>query len=135
NRVYVTAAHSRAFGGPYGILYCLDATRAELVWKFDAGGKLKQGFSTPCVADGRVYFGEGWHQDEECKFFCVSADKGELIWEFTTTSHTESSPCVASGKVFFGAGDDGLYCLDAVTGKERWHYQKELHIDANPIVV
>jgi outer membrane protein assembly factor BamB len=42
---------------------------------------------------------------------------------------------VAGGRVFFGAGDDGLYCVEAATGKELWHYQNQLHIDANPVVV
>src|SRR5262249_5531320 len=34
-----------------------------------------------------------------------------------------------------GAGDDGLYCLDALTGKPCWHFREPLHVDTNPLVV
>src|SRR5262249_54009841 len=37
--------------------------------------------------------------------------------------------------VFFGSGDDGVFCLDAVTGAERWHYKAPVHVDASPAVV
>jgi outer membrane protein assembly factor BamB len=47
---------------------------------------------------------------------------------------------VADGRVYFGAGDEGLYCLDAGSGKKLWQYpgpdaRDGLHIDANPTVV
>jgi outer membrane protein assembly factor BamB len=41
---------------------------------------------------------------------------------------------VVNGKVYFGAGDDGLYCVDAATGKQVWHFEG-LHVDASPAVV
>jgi outer membrane protein assembly factor BamB len=40
---------------------------------------------------------------------------------------------VVDGKVYFGAGDDGVYCVDAETGKEVWHYPG-LHVDTSPTV-
>src|SRR5262249_49293247 len=91
-------------------------------------------FSTPYVAEGRLYIGEGFHQDKFCRLFCLDAATGKKQWEFQTTSHTESSPCVVQGKVYFGAGDDGVYCLSAVGGQEIWHYTG-LHVDCNPLVV
>ena len=53
-----------------------------------------------------------------CKLYCIHAAKGEKLWEFATKGHTESSPRVIDGRVYFGAGDDGLYCVDAITGEE-----------------
>jgi outer membrane protein assembly factor BamB len=41
---------------------------------------------------------------------------------------------VANGKVFFGAGDDGVYCLDAQTGKKCWRFAGPFHIDSSPAV-
>jgi outer membrane protein assembly factor BamB len=136
DRVYVATAHpGGVFGKPFGKLYCLGRDRHEVVWTFDDGGAMKQAFSSPCLADGKLYVGEGFHQDADCKLYCVDAATGQKLWDFSTGSHTESSPCVAAGKVFFGAGDDGVYCLDAATGKEVWHFQDGVHVDASPAVV
>ncbi len=133
DRVYIAAVHPSTFH-PGGAVYGVDRTSGKLLWTFNNGGKMKQVFSSPCLADGRLYVGEGFHQDQGCKLYCLDAATGKRLWDFETTSHTESSPCVAAGKVYFGAGDDGLFCLDAADGKESWHYPG-LHVDANPLVV
>jgi outer membrane protein assembly factor BamB len=131
--VYIGAAHQRGFSQRGGV-YCLDRHTGEERWVFNAGGEMKPVFSSPCIAEGRLYVGEGFHQDAECKLYCINAKDGTKLWDFPTQSHTESSPCVDGGRVFFGAGDDGVYCVDAVTGKERWHF-RGLHVDSSPAVV
>ena len=123
-----------------GVLYCLNRDTGKEIWHFDNEGKMRQPHSTPCVADGRVYIGEGFHEDAGCRLFCLDATNGKKLWDFETNSHTESSPRVADGKLFFGAGDDGLYCLHAESGKKLWQYpppgsREGLHIDASPTVV
>jgi outer membrane protein assembly factor BamB len=130
DHIYVAAAHDSVFKS-YGALYCLDRATGDLRWTFHDGKKMKPAFSSPCIADGRLFIGEGFHQDSNCKLYCLRADTGTKVWEFPTGSHTESSPCVWEGKVYCGAGDDGLYCLDAATGKEVWHF-RGFHIDAGP---
>jgi outer membrane protein assembly factor BamB len=117
---------------PFGKVYCLDRLTGKLIWSFKSDKKL---FSSPCLAEGRIYFGEGFHEDCFCKLYCLDAATGKKLWEFETESHTESSPCVSDGKVFFGAGDDGLYCLNALTGEKIWQLKDRLHIDASPLVV
>jgi len=42
--------------------------------------------------------------------------------QFKTNSHAEGPPTIKDGRVYFGAGDDGLYCLDAITGKQIWQF-------------
>ena len=123
-----------------GTLYCLDRDRGTEVWRFNDDGRMRPPHSTPCVADGRVYIGEGFHENAGCRLFCVDGATGKKVWAFETNSHTESSPSVVAGKVFFGAGDDGLYCLDAVSGKKLWQYpdpqsREGLHVDASPTVI
>lgn len=134
DRVYVAAIQGAGLS-TFGVLYALELSSGKELWKFDAEEELKQIFSTPCLADGKLYFGEGLHKDQVCRLFCVDAATGKEVWRFETQSHTESSPCVADGKVFFGAGNDGLYACDATTGKKLWQYQPGVHIDANPTVV
>jgi outer membrane protein assembly factor BamB len=132
-RVYVGVVFPSVFKDS-GAVYCVERKTGKELWMFNDGGDMKDVFSSPCVADGRLYIGEGFHQHADCKMYCLDAASGKKLWEFKTASHTESTPCVSQGKVFFGAGDDGLYCLDAATGQEEWH-MKGLHVDANPLVI
>ncbi|MHB1425654.1 MAG: outer membrane protein assembly factor BamB family protein [Gemmataceae bacterium] len=132
-RVYIGVVLPSVFG-PSGAIYCVDRKTGKEIWMFNDAGDMKNVFSSPCVADGRLYVGEGFHQHADCKLYCLDAATGKKIWDFATASHTESTPCVSGGKVYFGAGDDGLYCLDAESGKEKWHV-KGLHVDVNPLVI
>lgn len=132
-RVYIGAVLPSAFGSS-GVVYCVDRKTGREIWMFNDDGNMKPVFSSPCVADGRVYIGEGFHQHADCKLYCLDSLTGKKLWDFPTASHTESTPCVLGGKVFFGAGDDGLYCLDAVTSEKIWHLEG-LHVDASPLVI
>jgi outer membrane protein assembly factor BamB len=138
NRIYVSVAHKVGLD-TFGRIYCLDRTSRKILWAKDDDGGMKQMISSPWVEDGRLYVGEGFHDDKRCKLYCLSADTGEKLWEFQTDSQTESSPCVAGGKVFFGAGNDGLFALDARTGKKVWQYPGEpkpkrlLRFGASPV--
>jgi outer membrane protein assembly factor BamB len=133
-RVYIGAIRDAGLA-PAGAVYCLEEKTGREVWKFDDDGEMKHMVSSPCLADGRLYLGEGMHANPVCKFYCLDAATGRKLWHFAAEGHIESSPCVADGKVYFGAGDDGLFCLDAVTGKKRWHFRESVHVDTSPMVV
>ena len=128
-RVYIAAAQGSFFSSG-GAVYCLDANSGNVLWQYSTSVQI---FSSPTVAGGRVYVGEGFHQDTDCNLHCLDANNGSVIWDFKTASHVESSPFVSQGKVYFGAGDDGVYCVDALEGKEIWHYPS-LHVDMSPAV-
>jgi outer membrane protein assembly factor BamB len=132
--VYVAAIRDAGLSTS-GVVYCLNRDSGKLVWQFDDEGEMQHMYSSPCLADGRLYLGEGMHANQVCKFYCLDAATGKKLWQFPTTGHIESSPCVADGKVFFAAGDDGLYCLDAVTGARRWQYEAAIHVDTSATVV
>jgi outer membrane protein assembly factor BamB len=133
-RIYVGVIHDVGFSA-VGAVYCLERATGKVVWKFDDQGRMQHMFSSPCFSEGRIYIGEGMHQNFECKLYCLNAETGAKLWDFEVGNHIESSPCVADGRVFFGAGDDGLYCLDAKTGRTCWHFQEPLHVDSSPAVV
>jgi outer membrane protein assembly factor BamB len=132
-RVYIGATIGTAF--PKGVVYCIDRSTGKLLWNTEKTIKKMKSvsISSPVLADGKLFIGEGFHQDVDCKVYAIDAETGKPVWTFQTGSHTESSPYVIGGKVYIGAGDDGMYCLDASDGKEVWHYNG-LHIDANPVV-
>lgn len=132
-RIYVGVIHDVGLSTA-GAVYCLERASGKIRWKFDDEGKMQHMFSSPCLSIGRLYIGEGMHQNFECKLYCLNADSGVKLWDFEVGNHIESSPFVAEGKVFFGAGDDGVYCLDAKNGRLCWHFQEPLHVDTSPAV-
>jgi outer membrane protein assembly factor BamB len=141
-RLFVAACHLNAISDDksYGVVFCLKSADGSVVWstKDRISNKRKNlkpvSISSPFLADGKLYVGEGFHQDTHCSLYRLDAAKGTDDWQFQTQSHTESSPVVADGKVFFGAGDNGVFAVDARTGKEVWNHPG-LHIDASPLVV
>jgi outer membrane protein assembly factor BamB len=133
DRLYVGAAHGNA-RGPFGAVYCLDLATGKPLWTFSRDGLMKQVYSSPVLDSGRLYVGEGLHEDADCRMYCLDAATGRELWSFPTHSHTESSPRVAGGCVFFGAGDDGVYGLDAASGDLRWRFPGR-HVDTTPAVV
>ena len=127
--VYVSAAQGSFFSSG-GAVYCLNTYNGHNFWRLEGPVQI---FSSPTVVEGRVYVGEGFHQDADCHLYCLDANNGRLLWKFKTASHVESTPFVSQGKVYFGAGNDGVYCLDALKGKEIWHYPS-IHVDISPAV-
>jgi outer membrane protein assembly factor BamB len=138
-----------------GAVYCVNAADGRAAgdqvqkaggrtWRFTADGTLKPVFSSPTIAGGRLYVGEGYHQDQNCRLFCLDARTGELpLWTFPTASHVESSPCLVGSRLFIGAGDDGILCLDlddlsagdeqAAVPKQIWQFPN-VHVDGSCLV-
>ncbi len=105
------------------VMVRLDRHTGLKTWEcFGENDDLRQMISTPCLAKGKLYFGEGFHDDKSCHVFCVNAETGDEVWRFKTGGQTESSPTVVNGKIYIGAGNDGVYCLDAMTGAKIWKY-------------
>lgn len=128
-RVFVGGSFASVFFRG-GNIYCLDEATGKILWRFQTAQQI---FSSPAVADGRVYCGEGLHSDGNSCLYCIDATSGTLVWKFQTKSHVESSPAVVDGKVFFGAGEDGVFCLTADKGEVVWHFEG-VHVDVGPAV-
>lgn len=121
-----------------GRILGVNRTTGKIEWAFDAPG-MRQVYCTPAVANGKVYCGEGMHEHKGCRLFCAKTADGSAAWDpqfKTEKGHTEGKPVVVGDKVYFPAGDDGLICADANTGKQVWQYtgkgNDDVHIDAPP---
>lgn len=81
--------------------------------------------SSPAVADGKLFFGDGMHQTDGANLHCLRADKGLPVWLLPvpgTLVHLEGSPTIAGNRVFSGGGAAGVICVDlarvTLDGKE-----------------
>ena len=86
-------------------------------------------YSSPAVADGRVYVGSG-----DDKVYCLDASTGTQVWNYTTGNIVDSSPAVADGRVYVGSYDGRVYCLDASTGAQVWNYTTGNYVFSSPAV-
>jgi outer membrane protein assembly factor BamB len=109
-------------------LYCLDAATGKKVWDFATTSHTE---SSPCVADGKVYFGAG-----DDGIFCLDAGTGREVWHFKGL-HVDTSPAVAGNRLYAGNGYGEAYeifCLNAADGKRVWRRRTELPVWGSPVV-
>ncbi len=113
-------------------LYCLNADTGRKLWDFTAAGHLE---STPCIADGLVYFSAG-----DDGVYCRDAATGAARWHYTASIHVDSNLVVAKGMVYAGSGLSRSYgvteifCLDAENGKLIWRLPTDLPAWGSPQV-
>lgn len=128
NMVYIGSTDS--YGENGNAVYCLNASTGEKIWEFVEGSSEWGAYSSPAVADGKIYVGSGDH-----KVYCLDAFTGVKLWEFLTNGEIPSSPAVADGKVYIGSHDGFVYCLNASTGAELWSHVTSDMIMSSPAVV
>ncbi len=108
------------------VLYCLNATTGEILWKkaFEKEYRNEHGDgtrATPTVSDGLVYL-----LGARGKLLCLNALDGQVVWEkqfthapewaYSGSILIEGDLAVASG----GKSDGALVAFDRKTGKEVW---------------
>jgi outer membrane protein assembly factor BamB len=84
------------FTGMPGWVYCLDASTFTLIWQIDlrvadrtmnqpVNNPLADSWSSPVVAQGRVYVGCGEGESQAYGFvYCLDAANGHVIWLYST---------------------------------------------------
>lgn len=110
-------------------------TPGQMLWRFTDDGNLKPVFSSASIFGGRMYFGEGYHQDANCRLFCLEPHSGKPLWGANTSSHVESPPTIVNNKLYVGAGDDGLYAFDLQAEEpQKFVWQRPgIHLDSSPV--
>ena len=96
-------AEAIVIGGRDRSVHALDPDSGELLWSFDAAGKID---SSPVVAGDRVYFGSN-----DGAVYGVNLKSGDAEWQFDTGSPITASPAVAAGRLVIGTVDGTLFCF------------------------
>ena len=131
--IYLAASHQHGFQRG-GAVYALDPRSGKTRWVYHHDGDMLPTVSTPLLARGLLFVGEGMHNNFSCRLHAIDARTGACRWTFPTTDHVEGGAAIANELVLVPAGNDGLYALDMATGQQRWNFRADLHIDSTPCV-
>jgi eukaryotic-like serine/threonine-protein kinase len=120
-----------------GIAYCLNATDGSSIWNYTVQARTQGRYgsgapaigSSMAVAGGYVYFGS-----YDRNVYCLKAETGDKVWNFTTGNTVESSPSISNGYVYIGSWDGNVYCLDALTGSKIWNYTTGSQVESSPAI-
>jgi outer membrane protein assembly factor BamB len=97
------------FGCDDGKVYALNITGSlpALKWFYPTNGQIR---STPCVADGKVFFGS-YYTDHA--LFAVNKITGGLVWKYSLASNyaITTTPAFFGGIVFFTGSYSKAYAL------------------------
>jgi len=115
-----------------GLLQSFPPGGLKILWRAPVGA----GFSSPCVAQGRVYVTDSQvtRTNAHENVRCFDGTTGKPSWIHTqSVEYPEwarnpdqpagpvSTPVVAHGKIYTLGRISDLVCLDAVTGRLLWH--------------
>ena len=125
--IHVTIFDDKLYAGGIDGLYCLNMENGGLIWKYPTDYGIS---STPCIANGFVYFTEG------AIVYCLNATSGEKIWDFTGYYGIRSSPAYADGKIYIVQESwvGKLYCLDADSGEKIWNFTTVSSVGCSPAI-
>ena len=94
----------------------------KVLWKIPMTDK---GHSVPSVAKGKVYLLD--HKDKKDIIKCLNLKTGKEIWKKDYPNQTRQrwgftrvQPLVDDGLVYVISRKGQVFCLDAITGKEKW---------------
>ena len=115
------------FGSRAGFLYCLDASRGNLLWKMDH--KVSWVISTPAIQDSILVTGTS-----DGRFVqAIHLQTGKQLWRTRTAAVVWSSPIIVNGIVYAADFDGQLYCLDLLTGKRISEFLAGERIMSSPV--
>jgi outer membrane protein assembly factor BamB len=106
-----------------GTAYCIDPVAQKIVWQVSPDGAAAMGSNTssPCVANGRVYFGT-----TAGRLHILDARDGAVFRTLDIGSPILSPLTLANDSIYLQALDAVLRCID-LGGNERWrwdHYRR-----------
>lgn len=136
-----------------GVLDALPDTGLEVRWRYPVG----LGFSSPMVADGRVFVTGAELLEPKVResIVCLDAKSGERLWSRSAfvddypdwifqkdqQRGPGSTPVARGGKVYALGGFGAFACLDAATGAVVWHRSlhgdyklRDFPLDASPLI-
>jgi outer membrane protein assembly factor BamB len=125
----VIAGNNLYLAGGNGVLSCIDKSTGKPKWRvlFDNTavfiGERRYDFadyyhSSPLIQGNTIYLGSG-----NSRVQAFNADKGDLLWSFTTGDIIHNTPVIAGNLLYVGSFDGYMYALDNQTGQLAWKFK------------
>jgi len=111
-----TTTGTVVYANTRGIVKAVRLDNGEPLWATPTKGKI---FSTPCLADQKVYIGS-----TDKNIYCLDLHTGKILWKYPTGKSVVASPVVLDNIVYIGGSDNTFRALDAKDGKLIWEYDK-----------
>lgn len=98
-------------------LYCFSAdpkAKQRVLWSQSTPYLKLPTVSSPALADGKLIFGDGMHQNHGSFLHCLRAENGMPLWQLPVIGelvHLEGAPTIAGGKAYIGTGSGGVLCV------------------------
>jgi len=115
---YILASNRFVYNDTNRLLTCLSASDGDILWNVSFGLETSA-ITQPTASDSIVYI--------QIKYplhvAAFDVRTGELIWYFPYRSQTQEylAPTLYGDDLVFAGGFyGGVYCIDAITGLERW---------------
>jgi outer membrane protein assembly factor BamB len=113
-------ADGKVYIGSNHTYYCLNASTGKKIWECNTDGWAE---GNPAIENGKLYL-VSRNQDGVNKIFCVYADTGHYLWNYTDC-YWPFSPVVYNGRVYFGSLDGYVRCLNALNGSFIWSFSTD----------
>lgn len=109
----------------------------NVTWKTAIHGR---GWSTPVIADGRLWLTTATDDGRQLFAICVDQASGDIVHDrllfsvdkpeprHELNSYASPSPVIGDGRVFVHFGTYGTACLDAASGEVLWQ-RRDLTVD------
>lgn len=128
------SGNSIFFGSDDKYVHELDLVSGQSLRRFFIGTQVTP---RPVIYNSHLFAGEGNHYTHHARIYSFDLKSGQFTGAFQTKGHTEIQPIVETFNnetlLFLTAGKDGLYAIDPVSLKEKWH-TIDGHIDASVTV-
>lgn len=106
-------------------LYALNLSDGSLVWKTDLGAASVYGLNL--ADDGNIYLSTLGNE-----VLALTANRGDIIWRFTTKGSPWAIPVVKDGVVYLGDLNNKAYAISSSTGKSIWEVDVPGPIASSP---
>lgn len=108
----LTSGRTVNFASRDGSLYAVSAERRELTFQFETDKAI--------VAPMAQWGDTQYLASEDFTFYAINAASGRVKWSFIAGLPIRTSPEVVRGNLYIHPDRGGLFCLDAITGTQKW---------------